>query len=342
MKAVRIHKHGGPEVLKIEKVDDPQPGPGDVLVQVKACAVNHLDLWVRRGIPGQKFPLPMSPGSDIAGVVKKVGSAVKGIRARDRVVVQPGLSCGRCAQCLAGDDNLCRSYGILGETRDGGCAELVAVPAINIIPIRESLSFEKAAAVPLTFLTAWHMVVARGQVKPGDDVLIQAGGSGVGVAAIQIAKMHGARVITTVGTDVKARRARQLGAADTINYRKYDFYTEARKITGKRGVDLIIDSVGADVWHKNIRLLKPGGRVVTCGVTSGFEVTTDIRYIFFRNLSILGSTMGSKAELLHIIRLVERKMLEPVVDSVLPMEKVAEAHKKIEGRKQFGKIVLKI
>jgi NADPH:quinone reductase-like Zn-dependent oxidoreductase len=342
MKAVRIHKHGGPEVLKIEKVDDPQPGPGDVLVQVKACAVNHLDLWVRRGIPGQKFPLPMSPGSDIAGVVKKVGSAVKGIRARDRVVVQPGLSCGRCAQCLAGDDNLCRSYGILGETRDGGCAELVAVPAINIIPIRESLSFEKAAAVPLTFLTAWHMVVARGQVKPGDDVLIQAGGSGVGVAAIQIAKMHGARVITTVGTDVKARRARQLGAADTINYRKYDFYTETRKITGNRGVDLIIDSVGADVWHKNIKLLKPGGRVVTCGVTSGFEVTTDIRYIFFRNLSILGSTMGRKAELLHVMRLVERKMLEPVVDSVLPMEKVAEAHKKIEGRKQFGKIVLKI
>ncbi|HXI03021.1 MAG TPA: zinc-binding dehydrogenase [Candidatus Saccharimonadales bacterium] len=342
MKAVRIHEHGGVDVLKLETIDDPKPGPDEVLIEVKACAVNHLDLWVRRGIPGQRFPLPMTPGSDIAGVVREVGSTVKGIRARDRVVIQPGLSCHRCSSCLAGEDNLCRSYGIIGETRDGGCAELVVVPAINIIPIRESLAFEEAAAVPLTFLTAWHMVVTRGGVRPGDDVLVHAGGSGVGSAAIQVAKLNGARVITTVGTDNKAQRARELGADDTINHRKYDFYTEARKITGKRGVDLVIDSVGADVWHKSIKLLKAGGRLVTCGVTSGFEVTTDIRYIFFRNLSILGSTMGSKSELLHVMRLVERKVLKPVVDSVVPLDKVGEAHKRMEARKHFGKIVLKV
>lgn len=342
MKAVRIHKHGGPEVLEIEKVPDPKVGEDEVLVQVKACALNHLDLWVRRGIPGQRFPLPMTPGSDVAGVVKKVGSAVKGIRPKDRVVLQPGLSCNRCAQCVTGDDNLCRSYGILGETRDGGCAELVAVPSVNIIPLREGISFEEAAAVPLTFLTAWHMLVGRAGVRPGDDVLIHAAGSGVGVAATQVAKLHGARVIATAGTDAKLRRAKQLGADDLINYKKHDFYEEVRKLTGKRGLDIVIDSVGADVWHKNLRLLKPGGRVVTCGVTSGFEVTTDIRYIFFRNLSILGSTMGRKSEVLDVMRLVEKKKLRPVVDTVLPLDKIAEAHRRLEQRKAFGKIVVRI
>jgi NADPH:quinone reductase-like Zn-dependent oxidoreductase len=309
MKAVRVHKHGGPEVLVIDDVEDPRPGEDEVLVEVKACALNHLDLWVRRGIPGQRFPLPIIPGSDAAGVVKKVGSAVKGIRPKDRVVLQPGLSCQRCAQCLTGEDHLCRSYGILGETRDGACAEMVCVPSVNIIPLRQRISFEEAAAVPLTFLTAWHMLVGRASVRPGDDVLIHAAGSGLGVAAIQVAHLHGARVITTAGSDAKLRRARDLGAQDVINYKKYDFYQE--------------------------------GRVVTCGVTSGFEVTTDIRYIFFRNLSILGSTMGSKAELLHIMRLVEAKKLKPVVDNVYALGKVAEAHKRMEARKHFGKIVLK-
>lgn len=340
MKAIRIHHHGGPEVLKVDKVDDPQPAEDEVLVEVKACALNHLDLWVRRGIPGQRFPLPLIPGSDIAGIVRKVGTAVKGIRPRDRVVVQPGLSCQRCAQCLEGTDNLCRSYGIIGENRDGGCAELVCVPSINIIPIREGISFEEAASVPLTFLTAWHMLVARAGVRPGDDVLVHAAGSGVGVAAVQIAKLHGARVIATAGSDAKLKRARDLGADDLVNYKKLDFYEEARRMTGKRGVDIIIDSIGADVWHRDLKLLKQGGRLVTCGVTSGFEVATDIRYIFFRNLSILGSTMGSKAELLTIMRLVEKKALKPIVDVVMPMERIGEAHRRLEARKNFGKIVV--
>jgi NADPH:quinone reductase-like Zn-dependent oxidoreductase len=341
MRAVRIHEHGGPEKLRIDKVDDPAPGEDEVLVEVRACALNHLDLWVRRGIPGQRFPLPMIPGSDVAGVVKKAGAVVKGIRAGDRVVIQPGISCGRCAQCLDGEDNLCRSYGIIGENRNGGCAELIVVPSVNIIPLREGLSFEEAAAVPLTFLTAWHMLVSRARVRPGDDVLVHAAGSGVGVAAVQIAKLHGARVIATAGSDAKLKRAREIGADDVINYRKYDFYEEARKVTGKRGVDIIIDSLGAEVWHKDLKLLKQGGRVVTCGVTSGFEVATDIRYIFYRNLSILGSTMGSKSELLHVMRLVEKRALRPVVDSVFPMEKVADAHRRMEARKHFGKIVVK-
>ncbi len=341
MKAVVIHEHGGPEKLRYEKVEDPRPGEDEVLVEVRACALNYLDLWARRGIPGQKFPLPLIPGSDVAGVVRAAGAAVKGVRAGDRVVLQPGLSCARCAQCLAGQDNLCRSYGILGETRNGGCAELVCVPSINVIPLREGLSFDEAAAVPLTFLTAWHMLVARAHVRPGDDVLVHAAGSGIGVAAIQIAKLHGARVIATAGSDAKLKRAKEIGADDAINYKKYDFYEEARRVTGKRGVDIIIDSIGADVWHKDLRLLKQGGRVVTCGVTSGFEVATDIRYIFYRNLSILGSTMGSKSELLDVMRLVEKKALKPVVDSVFPMEKAAEAHRRMESRKHFGKIVLK-
>lgn len=341
MKAVRIHEHGGFDKLKIDKVEDLQPADDEVLIEVKACAVNHLDLWVRRGIPGQKFPLPIIPGCDIAGVVRKAGSVVKGVRAGDRVVVQPGISCGRCAQCLAGTDNLCRSYGIIGETRNGGAAEQVCVPSVNVIPLREGLSFEEAAAVPLTFLTAWHMLVSRAGVRPGDDVLVHAAGSGVGVAAVQIAKLHGARVIATAGSDAKLKRARELGADDLINYKKYDFYEEARRITGKRGLDIIIDSIGADVWHKDLRLLKQGGRVVICGVTSGFEVATDIRYLFYRNLSLLGSTMGGKSELLDIMRLVEKKALVPIVDSVFSLDRVGDAHRRMEARKHFGKIVLK-
>lgn len=342
MKAVRVHKHGGPEVLQVESCRAPKVAADEVLVRVKAAALNHLDLWVRRGIPGQRFPLPLTPGSDAAGVVEKVGAAVSGIRPGDRVVIQPGLSCQRCAQCLAGEDNLCRSYGILGETRDGTCAELISVPAVNIIPIREGLGFEEAAAVPLTFLTAWHMIVSRGGVRPGQDVLIHAAGSGVGVAATQIARLHGARVIATAGSDAKLKRAEEIGAVDTVNYRKQDVYEEVRRVTGKRGVDLVIDCVGADLWETNMRLLKSGGCLVNCGATSGHEVTTNLRYVFFRNLSILGSTMGSKAELLEVMRLVERKKLRPVVDSVMPLEKIADAHRRLEGRKAFGKVVLKI
>src|SRR5262245_2389058 len=303
MKAVVIHEHGGFEKLSLEDVETPSPAQDEVLIQVKACALNHLDIWVRRGVPGQRMPLPMIPGSDIAGVVKKAGSFVRGLKIGDRVVVSPGISCGRCAACLSGRDNLCASYGIIGENRDGGCAEYVCVPGVNVIPIPGKLTFNEAAAIPLVFLTAWHMLVARAAVRPGEDVLVHAAGSGVSSAGIQIAKLLGARVIATAGADAKLKKARELGAVETINYKKLDFYEEVRRITRRRGVDVILDHIGADTWDRNIRSLRMGGRLVTCGVTSGFEVATDLRYIFFRRLSVLGATLGSKGELHEIMNL---------------------------------------
>jgi len=340
MKAVVIHEHGDVDKLRIEEVETPSPAPDEVLIQVKACALNHLDIWVRKGVPGQRMPLPMIPGCDIAGVVKKAGSFVKGLKTGDRVVVAPGISCGRCAACLTGRDNLCASYGIIGENRDGGCAEFVCVPGANVLPIPGKLTFNEAAAIPLVFLTAWHMLAARANVRPGEDVVIHAAGSGVGSAGIQIAKLLGARVIATAGSDAKLKKARELGADETINYRKLDFHEELKKITHRQGVDVIFDHIGADTWDKNIRSLKMGGRLVTCGVTSGYEVATDIRYIFFRRLSVLGSTMGTKGELLEIMRMVDRGALKPVIDSVFPLAEIAAAHRRMQERKTFGKIVV--
>jgi len=340
MKAVVIHEHGGVENLKIEEVEVPSPAQDEVLVQVKAVSLNHLDIWVRKGVPGQKMPLPMIPGCDVAGVVRKTGPLVRGVKAGDRVVIAPGISCGRCTSCLTGQDNLCASYGIIGENRDGGCAEYICVPRENVIAIPGKLNFNEAAAIPLVFLTAWHMLAARAQVKPGEDVLIHAAGSGVSSAGIQIARLLGARVIATAGSDAKLKRAKELGADETINYRKFDFYVELRRMTGKTGVDVILDHIGADTWEKNIRSLRKGGRLVTCGVTSGYEVATDIRYIFFRSLSILGSTMGTRGELLQIMRMIERGMLKPIVDSTYPMSRIADAHRRVESRKAFGKVVV--
>ncbi len=340
MKAVVIHQHGGVEKLSLEEVETPAPAQDEVLVQVKACALNHLDLWVRKGVPGQRMPLPMIPGSDIAGVVKKTGATVRGLKAGDRVVIAPGISCGRCTSCLSGRDNLCASYGIIGENRDGGCAEYVCVPSVNVIPIPGKLTFDQAASLPLCFLTAWHMLATRAAVRPGEDVLIHAAGSGVSTAGIQMAKLLGARVIVTAGSDVKLKKARDLGADETINYKKLDFFVELKRMTRRAGVDVVFDHIGADTWEANIRSLKPGGRLVTCGVTSGYEVATDLRYIFFRRLSILGSTMGTKGELLQIMNLVERGMLRPVIDSTWPLAEVASAHARMESRKAFGKIIV--
>lgn len=340
MKAVVIHEHGDLEKLHLEEVETPSPGPDEVLVQVKACALNHLDIWVRRGVPGQRMPLPIIPGSDIAGVVKKAGSFVRGLKPGDRVVISPGISCGRCTPCLMGRDNLCASYSIIGENRNGGCAEFVCVPGVNVIPIPGKLTFDEAAAIPLVFLTAWHMLVTRANLRPGEDVLIHAAGSGVSSAGIQIARLLGARVIVTAGSDAKLKKARELGADETINYKKLDFFEELKRITLRRGVDVILDHIGADTWSKNIRSLRMGGRLVICGVTSGFEVATDIRYIFFRRLSILGSTMGTRGELLQVMDLIDRGKLKPVIDAVYPLSEIGAAHRRMQERKGFGKIVL--
>lgn len=302
--------------------------------------MNHLDTWVRRGVPGHAFPLPIVPGCDVAGVVASVGPGVTNVAVGAEVVVAPGIGCGACEACAHGQDQLCRHYGILGETRDGGCAEFVVVPARNCLPKPTNLAFEEAAAVPLVFLTAWHMLVVRAGLRPGADVLVQAAGSGVGSAAVQIAKLFGARVIATAGSDDKVAKALALGADVGVNYATQDFLKVVKEVTAKRGVDVAIDHVGEPTIARSIAALAKGGAVVTCGATGGFELKTDLRAVFFKSLSILGSTMGSRGELHEILRLVERGRLRPVVHAVLPLAEIREAHRILGDREVFGKVVV--
>ncbi len=340
MRAVRVHEHGGPEVLRLEDVPVPEPGPGQVRVRVQAAAMNHLDLWVRKGIPGVRYPLPLVLGSDGAGVVDAVGPGVRFARVGDEVVLNPGISCGVCELCLRGRDNLCREYGLLGEHRDGTDAEFVVVPEANLLRKPANLSFEEAAAFPLVFLTAWNMLVTNARLRPGEDVLVWGAGSGVGSAAIQIAKAHHARVIAVAGDDWKLERARQLGADETVNHRTQDVLQEVRRITGRRGVDVVFEHVGQATWEVSVKALTRGGRLVTCGATSGPQVSTDVRYVFGRALSVHGTWVGSKAELYELLPLVERGVLKPVVDRVFPLSEVREAHAYLEAGQHFGKVVL--
>ena len=335
-----IASHGGPETLALNERPTPEPGPGEVRVQVKAVALNHLDVWVRRGVPGHVFPLPLIPGCDVAGVVEAVGPGSPASLLGSEVVVHPGVSCGTCLDCRAGRQPLCRDYGILGETRDGGCAEAVVVPAGNALPKPRNLGFEAAAAVPLVFLTAWHMLVERARVRPGERVLVHAAASGVSSAAIQIARLWGARVMATAGSDEKCALARQLGAELAVNYRTADLVAAARAWTGKRGVDVAIDHVGAATFEPTLRCLTRGGRYVICGATSGHEMKGDFRPVFFKSLSILGSTMGGSHELVEVLGHVEAGALRPIVDSVLALDQVAEGHRRLEERRALGKIVL--
>ncbi len=340
MRAVEIGTHGDRDQLRIVERPDPVPKAGEVRVRVRAAALNHLDVWVRKGVPGVRYPLPLIPGCDGAGLIEAVGEDVSGLEVGAPVVLAPGLSCGACAVCAAGDDHLCRHYGILGEHRDGTMADLVVVPAANVLAKPESLSFEEAAAVPLAYLTAWHMVRARANVQPGEVVLVHAAGSGVSSAAIQMAAFLGARVLATAGSREKLDRAMDLGAELGINYRESDFAEAVRAHTGKRGVDVIVDHVGADTWDGNIRSLARGGRLVFCGNTSGVTATTSLPHVWFRNAALLGSTMGSRGELYTVLDLVGRGELTPVLDRVLPMEQVAEGHRLLEEREAFGKVVL--
>lgn len=340
MRAIIFSQHGGPEVLKYTEVPDPKITPNKVLVEVRACALNHLDVWVRQGLPGIKIPLPHILGNDIAGVVREAGAAVNWVRAGDEVMIQPGVSCGHCPECLAGHDNMCDEYDILGYRRDGGYAELVAVPGVNVIPKPPNLDWPEAAALPLVTLTAWHMLVARAQVKPGEDVLIHAAGSGVGSIGIQIARLCGARVIATAASDEKLAKARELGAAETVNYTRDDWPKDVRRLTGGRGVDVVFEHTGAATWPGSILSLKKGGRLVTCGATSGFDARTDLRHVFYRHLTILGSMMGSKADLLAAMKFVEAGQIRAVVDRTLPLAEAARAHELMEDRAQFGKLVL--
>lgn len=342
MKAVIFSRHGGPEILRYTDVPDPVIGSNDVLVRVRACALNHLDIWVRRGMPGVTIPLPHIGGCDIAGEVAKIGGDVTHLHEGERVMLAPGVGCGHCEQCLSGKDNQCRKYTLLGYVYDGGYAEYVKAPAVNALPMPATLSFEEAAAVPLVFLTAWHMLITRAQLKPSEEVLILGAGSGVGSAAIQIAKLTGARVIATAGSEAKLAKAKELGADEVIQHSKQNIADEIKRITNRRGVDVVFEHVGQATWEQSIRSLAIGGRLVTCGATTGYEGKIDIRYLFSRNLSILGTYMGGKAELFDVIELVREGKLKPVVDTVLPLQDAAAAQQRLENREQFGKIVLKV
>lgn len=345
MKAWRVARHGGPEVLEHVDVKDPVPGPLEAKVRVDAVGLNHLDIWVRKGVPGHHFPLPMIPGCDVAGQIVGFGELgpgaeiIPGFSKGTEVLVNPGLSCGRCEACLSGLDPLCKDYGILGETRDGACAEFVVVPITNLIARPKNLSAAQAASLPIPFLTAWTMLTRKAELRPGELVLIQAGGSGVSIAAIQIAKLLGAEVITTVGSDAKIEKARALGADHVINYRKESFRDVLKKIS-PRGVDVVIDHVGQTTFADSLRCLAWGGRLVTCGATSGAEIKLNLNAIFFKNISILGSTMGSKGDLIRIVDLVARGKLKPVIDSEFSMSALPDAHAYLETRQAFGKVVV--
>ncbi len=340
--AMVMRATGGAEVLERATIDLPEPGPREVRIRVRAVALNHIDIWARRGLPHFKYEFPHRLGADVAGVVEAVGPGAVNAKVGDEVVLNPGLSCGACERCLLGQDNLCRSYRILGENTQGGYTRHMNVPDANLLPKPKALSFTDAAALPLCFLTAWQMVVHKAELRPGQTILVQAAGSGVSSAAIQIAKMLGARVITTTSTAEKAKRAKELGADDVIDYTTQDFVAEVKRLTDKKGVSAVIEHVGGEVFAKSILAAAWGGRVVTCGATTGHTPQIDLRHVFFRQVELLGSTMGSKGELFEILRHVEAGRLRPVVDRVMPLWSAGDAHRLLEERKVFGKVVLEV
>lgn len=341
MRAVVFHEHGSVDKLTLVE-DHPHPilGSADVLVRVKACALNHLDIFTREGLPGLDLPLPHVPGSDMAGVVEEVGQQVEHYAVGDRVVVNPGISCGFCEFCLAGEDSLCKQFKILGEHLPGGYAEFAKVPATNLLKLPDHISFEQAASGALSLLTAYRMVIKRGRLRLGEKVGVIGAGGGVSVFAIQLAKLAGAKVFATTSTDQKAEQARSLGADVVLNYTEDpNWWKTLYYETGKRGLDVVVDSVGEATWDKSLRLLRKGGRLVTCGATTGPMGKTNINLIFWNQLEIIGSTMASRSEFREALQLVfDGKINIPVI--TYPLEKAREAQLLMEEGQQFGKIVL--
>jgi len=345
LKAVRFHAFGDAGVLKFEEAPEPSAGPGEVLLRLKAAALNHLDLWVRSGERERNISLPHIPGSDGAGIVHSVGQSVTSVKPGDAVMISPGLSCGSCNFCLSGRDTFCREYRVLGVKEEGTYAEFVKLPAANLVAIPDGLSFAEAAAVPIVFLTAWHMLVTLARVQTGETVLVHGAGSGVGSAAIQVAKHAGARVIATAGSSEKLSKAKELGADELINYNETDFAVEVRRLTEKRGVDVVFEHIGGEVFAKSIPIIAKGGRLVTCGATTAFVAVVDIRYVYSRQQTIYGSWMGWKPELVEVMKFFDKKSpkrFRPVIDTIMPLARAADAHRRMEERKNFGKIVLEI
>ncbi len=342
MKAVFFQQHGGAEVLQYGELPTPNMSGGEAMIRVEACALNHLDLWVRQGLPGVQIPMPHVSGSEIVGLVVGKGPGVRGIRVGQRVLVAPGMSCGRCTRCRIGRESLCPEFRIIGLQTNGGYAEYASVPGKNCIPVSDRWKPEEWAAVPLVFLTAWHMLVTRAELRPRERVLIHGAGSGVGSAAIQVAKLKGATVFATAGSDEKLKKARALGADQVWNYSRVDFAQEVLKATKGKGVHLVFEHIGPDTWAGSIRCLQKGGRLVTCGATSGPKVELDLRFFFTKELSVLGSYMGSRRELDEVLRWVNRGRLKPVVSATFPLKEAAKAQQVMESRNFFGKLVLKM
>jgi len=340
MKAVTFERYGPPDVLVHGERPAPLPEAGEALVHVRACGVNHLDLFVRAGLPGLEPEMPHILGNDVAGEVVALGAGVHHLTIGQKTLVNPTLSCGTCAACATGDDNLCRSYDVLGRGRNGGYAEFVSVPAVNCLPFPDNLGWEEAAAVPLVFLTAWHMLATRARVRAGEDVLVIGAGSGVGSAAVQVARLHGARVIATAGTAAKRALARSLGAHETIDHGREDVAARARALTGKKGVEVVVEHVGGRVFESCVAALARNGRLVTCGATIGPKAALDLNLLFGRHLTLLGSWMGRRSDLNEALRHIASGALKPVVDSVLPLAEARRAHERLEARENFGKMVL--
>lgn len=339
MKAVRLHEYGGPEVLRYEDVPDPKPRADQVLLRVRACAMNHLDLWVRKGTT--KSPLPHILGSDIAGEIVEAGEYVSGFRTGQRVLLAPMSFCNHCEHCSAGRQNMCRHFTVLGNGVDGGNCELIAVPAVNVIPIPDNLGFDEAASVPLVFLTAYHMLTGRASVGPGKVVLVLGANSGVGIAAIQIAKLFGATVITTAGNEAKIEKALGLGADYVINHYARKISDEVKKITERQGVDIVVEHVGAATWDESLKSLMMGGTLVTCGATTGADARIDLRFLYSKQFNLLGSYMGTMGELHDVLKHVFAGKVGAVVDRTFHLKDARAAHEYMEASEMFGKIILK-
>ena len=342
MKEARIHQHGGPEVLVYEDAPEPALRADQVLIRVRACALNHLDLWVRAGIPGMNFEMPHVLGSDIAGQVVDVGPLCERVKPGWRVLLSPGLSCRQCEPCLRGHDHLCRRYTLFGYGIDGGNCELLPAPEYAVVRVPDEMPFDDAAAVPLVFLTAWHMLISRARLQPGEDVLVLAASSGVGSAAIQVAKLFQCRVIATAGGEEKLAKARALGADHVIDHYSQDIPAEVKRITGKRGVDVAVEHVGTATWTKSLESLATGGRLVTCGATTGYDARVDVRYLFSKQWSLLGSFMGTMGELHQVLKFIFQKQLRPVIDSAYPLSEIRAAHERLERKQQFGKVIVRL
>jgi NADPH:quinone reductase-like Zn-dependent oxidoreductase len=345
MKATVFHKHGPPDVLSYEDIENPHVGSNQVLIKVKGVALNHLDLFVRAGLPGLNLQMPHILGGDISGEIVELGSNVtSSLSVGQKILVDPGISCGVCEFCIRGEESLCSTYGILGEHLRGGYADYIAMDQRNVVPIPEHATIDlvEAAALPLTLMTAWRLLITKAAIKPGDDLLIIGIGGGVALAALQIAKIAGARVIVTSSSDEKLKKSETLGADITINHNTTpEYHKEIYRLTKNRGVDVVLDSVGQATWATSLKSLRKGGKLVTCGATSGPRGETNINLLFWKQLEILGSTMGSRAELRSALKLVWNGRIKPVVDRTYPLSKAKEAHEFLERGEQFGKIVLR-